>query len=470
MAPIAGDDGLRAKSSSWPKWPEGGFCAGLLLAICLAAPAAAEPWQPAGDEAAGCAAWWPAPALHPPAGGDARTQLRLGYRHDNLQRDKKDADLESLLAQRGPRISLRHEADDWLFAVELDLPRFEAALAGGPGLARLDGSRDAWRVEAARRFPEGEHGWTVALDAFSRELSVSGRLPDVLNSAPGFRADDPVQLRGDEQGAGAAVGYAWGGKAWQVYAGRIDTGLALTAQSAADVLVLDQQLSGTVLGLAGRFPLPRPGWTGEAFALVTQQHGQGGFARGNAVLGPAKAKYAALRYGFAARPAQDGRTSYRLTHGSYDLQFDGSADLRSFTGGAFGLLTPRGHLEGEANIAVTTLLAATALPEQGSGYAWQAGVSRYSFDASALTYGSALFGSIRVSEQERRLVRRGWLAHAGLSGQWELSEHALLRAQVSQTVPVASSDPLAGAPGPFIPGVDKQDGGRTISLDCIWRF
>src|SRR5688572_32418830 len=112
------------------------------MAAPLAFPymAAADPLERHDAGPAGAESWWSPPGSESAPCCDY-VEVELGYDQATLAREKEDAQLQSLLMQRGPELRVTQEAPRWFSEFRLSARDVEAGRSGTFGMNRLDGAR-----------------------------------------------------------------------------------------------------------------------------------------------------------------------------------------------------------------------------------------------------------------------------------------------------------------------------------------
>jgi hypothetical protein len=263
--------------------------------------------------------------------------------------------------------------------------------------------------------------------------------------------------------AGSTLGAVFG-------AGHID--YQVEAATRSDEIRLQPHASGETRLVYAR--LGGPGQAKTAFVIGEREYGGiGGIWHSSEWLGPAHGSQEDHFYSVSYTPTDAAIAAIEVSSVRTTTAFSGSASLSGFQGGVFGLFAARGHVAAESALSVQSLSVQFApRHKERTAVGYEIGLSHYSLDASGRTYGTLVFGGVKVQEHSHELRQRGWLAHARVALDYTLSDAAVLQLSLAQSLPFLTRNLAEPAPpGPPGPKLAKRvDGGRDITLSVVYRF
>jgi hypothetical protein len=452
------------------RWLQRGML-GVAYIIALYAPARANPLEILDSRLPGSALRSElVRAANDPADGLGR--LELGYRHTNIYEQHEAGVLSGRLCWRGPYLRLALPVGKWYAEYAATGDEIRLGYRDGDQLDQLSGPRHSYAVTASRCFALGRGEGCLAFTRASDRLSTAGSLPSLVSEIAGFEQGSTATALWQENQTAAELSYTRAGSTLGAVFGAGQLEYQVSATTPSDAVRLQPRASGETRLAYVR--LGRPGQPKTALVLGEREYGgTGGIWRGSEWLGPAHDSQHDYYYGISYAPVQAALTNVNLYHVKTTTAFYGSASLAGFQDGVFGLFAARGHLAAESVLNVESLSVQFAPRHRrriAPGY--EVGLSHYSLDAAARTYGTLVFGGVKVQEHSHELRRRGWLAHALVSLDYTLSDAAELRLSVAQSLPFLARD-LAepAAPGPPGPNLaNRVNGGRDISLSVVYSF
>lgn len=402
----------------------------------------------------------------------SQARLELGYRQSKIYEEFEDGLLSGRLRWQGPYLRLALPAGNWYTELAAAGAEVKLGYRDHDQLDRLAGPRQMYAATLARRFKLGRGEGRVALRYATDELDAGGELPSLVSEIAGFEHDASATAGWRENQTAVDVSYSRAGSTLGAVYSAGGSAYRIAAATPGDTVLVAPQLSGET-----KLVYARLGESGQAQAALVfgsrSYSGDGGIWHAQERIGPAHSSQECHFAGVSYLPVNKSIASIELSNIKSKAAFSGSASLASFEGGVFGLFSARGHLAAASMLSLQSLSVRTK-PRQWRRLAlgYELGLSHYSLDATTTTYGTMVFGGVKVQERERELRRRGWLGHARIELDYQLNQAAALRLEVAQSLPFGSRDLVEhGPPGPPGPEVaNRVDGGREISLSVVYRF